>query len=324
MKLHLPLSLRYAVFACFAAVAGVATTAAASSETTVVTMGQLLGSSSLTLGSGVVDASVGNDVVYSFSGNGIIGITNQDLADAFSANSGYVTIAAWVNPSTSGQQGIFAYGDTLKFDMNGSSLRTTSWGVKDANASELTLSSGNWYLVAVTIDLSKTGDNTFMFLGSDGYTELTQSGGYSLGNWSTPAASAQQFAIGSSKASTQNAGFNGLIGNLTIFCSDAAATIDELTSVMGNGMPSYALPDPVFSGSNQTGISLGLYQNGYLITFDLNDATSSSVSNNYFANGNVSVVTNSDVQIGASDSDGSTGLVITNGNSGNQIGRAHV
>ena len=286
------------------------TTVASASLTQIATMADLVGSSTTSL-NGVQNISSGSDTVYYFNGHGITNITNQGVLDAFGGNSGYVTVAAWVNTTTtSGDHGIFSYGDKIKFDIAGSTLRATAWSVVDVNTS-LTLGSGDWYMVALTVDLSRTDANTFMFLGAEDYSSLSQTEGKNLGSWQVANADNQKLGIGTSKAGAEQAVFSGYIGNLTVFTSETAATTDELLAAMGNAAPEYTLPQYEINLDNGA-VNLDNYANGYQLIFDMPNTESGK----YFATNAVKVV-NSDVQIGATDGDGTRGMVITNGNGGN-------
>ena len=68
----------------------------------------------------------------------------------------------------------------------------------------------------------------------------------------------------------------------------------------------------LFSGNEQRDINLANYANGYQLVFAYNDTN----DNKYFSGG-VTQIVHSDVQMGETGGDGTTGLIITNGNAGN-------
>ncbi len=324
MKLHLPKLLRNAVLACITAVAGISTTlgtaaftggvvafalapqqAVAADMVTLATMAELV--SAGTLGEGVSGYSTSRGSSYTFNGSGaILGITNAALVDALESNSGYVTIAAWVNPATaSGEHSIFGYGaqsNGLKLATKGDKLQYTTKGRADFNT-DVPYAADVWTLVALTLNVGD-GTGSVLMAGEGSQT-------MDLGEWAVPADGEKKFAIGSGNQGSNRDLFNGEIRNLTAFSSASALTYADLVSVMGGTLPDIGLPEQVISGSVNEGINLDAYANDYQLIFALEGA-----GNKYFATNAVKVV-NSDVQIGETDGDGTKGLIITNGNGGN-------
>ena len=324
MKLHLPKLLRNAVLACIAAVAGITTTlgtaaftggvvaftlaqqrAVAADAVTLVTMAELV--SAGTLGEGVSGYSTSRGSSYTFNGSGaILGITSSALVDALESNSGYVTIAAWVNPTTAGgEHSIFGYGaqnNGFKFATKNDKLQYTTKGRADHN-SQVSYAANEWTLVAITLNVGD-GTGSVLMAGEGSQT-------MDLGEWIVPADGDKKFAIGSGNQGSNRDLFSGEIRNLTAFSSASALTYADLVSVMGGTLPDIGLPEQVISGSVNEGINLDAYANDYQLIFALEGA-----GNKYFATNAVKVV-NSDVQIGETDGDGTKGLIITNGNGGN-------
>ena len=178
MKLHLPNGLRKAVLACMAAAAVVySTTVASAALTTVADMASLV--STGTAGAGVMNLSTGSDTVYKFSNSGaILNISNSNVITALSGNTGFVTIAAWINQNDGAEDSIFSVGgqnNGFKFALKSDYLQLTTKGVADKNATGMTTTENTWTLVAVTIDLDKEGSDSYFFTGATGYTDLSRS-----------------------------------------------------------------------------------------------------------------------------------------------------
>ena len=214
------------------------------------TMDQLV--STGTLGTGVTLDSSYTDAVYNFDTKGaILNMSNAELTSALNASTGFITIACWVNQTNGDEDAIFAIGgrnDGFKFALKNDNLQITTKGVKDSTTSmsvaQGTLENPAWTLVAVSIDLDKTGSDSVFFVGADGYTTLTMSNGVALGNWN--AASNSYFAIGSGNSNGDRDLFEGQIANLTIFTSDTVATAETIMAVMGNTAPAASpiVPEP--------------------------------------------------------------------------------
>ena len=212
------------------------------------TMDQLVATG--TMGSSVtLDANYTADKVYSFVGDSAItNITCADLTSALQASTGFITIAAWVNQTEGSEDAIFSFGgqnDGFKFALKNDKLQITTKGVKDSTTNvavtQGTLADPAWTLVAVSVDLDKTGADSVFFTGSAGYTTLTTTQGIALGSWN--AASNSYFAIGSGNSNGLRDGFEGQIANLTIFTSDTVATAETIMNVMGNTAPKM-IPEP--------------------------------------------------------------------------------
>lgn len=196
-----------------------------------VTMSDLAASGKL--GSGVRQETIYSEesTVYSFTGAGAItDISNQTLQNAVNAGSGYLTIAAWVNPTTTnGIQSIFSYGGGAKgfnFSQNGADLRFTTKGKVDT-AGGGTVVANTWNLLAITINLTNGKGSRFMLGEKDGsyYTR-------DLSKWDTPAT--QKFAIGSFTCDGLSEQFTGSIANLTFFTSDSVVNNSALLAALGS------------------------------------------------------------------------------------------
>lgn len=199
-----------------------------------------------TLGTGVTDTSAqytNNVTVLHFDENNdaVIGITNSDVADIINAKQGYLTIAAWINPTSipAAQHGadlpIFSYGPQqsgikvgLKGETGGavaSPQETAKW-VKDNTITfaQAKISEGEWQFVAFSIALAG-GENSRYLTGDD--AQLF----WSNQDWGVakdvPEA-AQLFGIGSTWGTAKTNFFVGDIANLTIYHSASAATKEDL------------------------------------------------------------------------------------------------
>ena len=211
----------------------------------IVTMEQLVDGA--TFGTGVVKDTYYTSTVYNFNtGGAITNITNSTVLGMLSGTTGYVTIAAWVNQTDGGEDAMFSVGgqnDGFKFSLKNDNLQITTKGVADKTTgmavTQGTIDAPAWTLVAVTIDLDKTGSDSYFFTGTDGYTTLTQSTGWALGSWN--ALTTETIAIGSGNGNGLRDGFAGQIANLTIFTSETAATSESIMAVMGNTAP---IPEP--------------------------------------------------------------------------------
>ena len=327
MKLHLPKLLRNAVLACIAAVAGITTTlgtaaftggvvaftlaqqrAVAADAVTLATMAELV--SAGTIGTGVDGYSTALGSSYTFNGNGaILGITSSALVDALESNSGYVTIAAWVNPTTAGgEHSIFGYGaqnNGFKFATKGDKLQCTTKGRADHN-SQVSYAANEWALFAITLNVGD-GTGSVLMAGEGSQT-------MDLGEWIVPADGEKKFAIGSGNQGGNRDLFSGEIRNLTAFSSTSALTYEDLVAMMGSTLPDIGFREQVFSGTTQANIDLAPYAENYQLIFAYDDTPNGK----YFTGSNSFVqIVHSPVQIGETGGDGSKGLVITNGNSGN-------
>lgn len=75
----------------------------------------------------------------------------------------------------------------FKFALKNDNLQVTTKDLADTTTgvgvAQGTLETPAWTLVAVTIDLDKSGNDSSFFVGADSYTTLTQSSGWGLGSW---------------------------------------------------------------------------------------------------------------------------------------------
>ncbi|MBQ3218766.1 MAG: autotransporter domain-containing protein [Akkermansia sp.] len=253
MKLHLPARLRKAVLACLALAGVYATTIgtgivaggvlatalvtqqAEAALTSVADMGTLVAAG--TSGQGVVNSTTANNKAVSlFAGSGgITGIESDAVINALNGTSGFVTIAAWVKEPDSGNNAFFSVGaqqNGFKFGVKSNKPELTYKGIQDyTTGAHMAVPQNEWSLVALTIDLDKTGSDSYFFVGSSG-GNLTQSGSWDFGGWKTP--SPAELAIGSGRSDGDWLAYKGMISNLTIFTSNTAATAEELKAAMGN------------------------------------------------------------------------------------------
>ena len=265
MKLHLPKGLRSAVLACMAVVGGFATTVGtgivaggaltfalaavpqAQAAYTTYTMSDLVGAAG-TVSEGVIDhSSEYSDSlpVYAMPdgiNDAIYGIVDAELSSAIRSNTGYVTVAAWVNPDAlNGNQTVFSYGaqsNGFKLCITGDgTLKVTTKGSVDADNGTVTINpAGSWTLVGVVLDL---GADTASYIVGDQIAA-----GVACGNMKFPgeADAANSFGIGirNSDGTADGEGYQGLIANLKVFYStDGAITLSELQTEMG-GVPKLA------------------------------------------------------------------------------------
>ena len=241
------------MLACIAAVASITTTvgtatftggvvafALASQQTQAAVLTSLATMSDLVTtgskGAGVIDNSGDGYTSYIFHGQGsITGITNQGVVDALDAESGYVTIAAWVrSDSATGVKSIFSYGaqsNGFKFCVSNETLQYTDKGVAD-RAVGGTITAGEWTLVALTINVDNSNSSKYLVGESAEFTRTC--------NWADPGAS-KTFGIGSGNGDGDREVFRGEIANLTIFTSTEAATNADILALMGSETPVFTL-----------------------------------------------------------------------------------
>ena len=213
-------------------IAAAAMTATAYAElTTVATMSDLVSAGDIGTGVALSSDYTVESTVYTFGGEGaILNIENSSILDYINDGSGYLTIAAWINPeATSGVQSIFGYGaqsDGFKMATNGSTLAFTTKGVADKDTLG-TITAGEWNLVALTINLSGGAGSKYMIGDSDFWTRA-------LGTWNTPSEADQTFAIGSGNSGNDREVFTGSIAKLTVAYSESAATNAEVVALLGD------------------------------------------------------------------------------------------
>ncbi|MBE6401952.1 MAG: PEP-CTERM sorting domain-containing protein [Verrucomicrobia bacterium] len=226
-------------------------TAANAALVEIADMSELLEGSSYTVGEGVVKVSSTPDVIYSFAGAGIYGISNADIKNAIEQKNGFLTVAAWIKPTDlTGAESIFSWGGQntgFKFALNGDKPQLTTKDVKDNNpgAASMALTADSWLMVAVSIDLAGDGSgdrDSYFYWGAAGYENLVRSGSWNtLYPGNTPSESEAYFGIGTGNADGQRDEYSGMIANLTVFTSESVATVAELKSAMGSAAP---IPEP--------------------------------------------------------------------------------
>ncbi len=182
--------------------------------------------------------------VYTFTGGCIraIGGTETDATTAITtklnSKTGYLTIAAWVNPTSTSEEAIFSYGgqdNGFKFGLKDGKLQLTTKSVKDWNVETAVVSINSWTLVAVSYALDGSSQSSFFVGTNDAVTA-------SCGNYN--AASPTTFGIGTGNSNGNRDPFDGSIANLTLFWSESAATSAEINSLMGSAPTLKAIPEP--------------------------------------------------------------------------------
>lgn len=199
-----------------------------------------------TVGSGVSNVSsdyAEGNTVYSFDGSSAItGISNSSISEALTTVGTTVTIAAWVNLSTSASQyhTIFGWGESgkgIKWTLKNAQQCTVTKNLTEWSGSGLgTLTKGDWQMVAVS--LTKISDSQISIYMFDEEGEAHYS---AVQIWNTP--STDQFAIGSQIADGVSEAFKGEIANLTVFTSTSVPGTAEVVNVMKNMNPTLA-PEP--------------------------------------------------------------------------------
>ncbi len=193
-----------------------------------------------TLGTGVkLERSYPNDTVYSFTGEGAItGLTQGPLAETISSKFGNLVIAAWVKVPNNAGEKLSIFGSGASFNSENSngfrfavenngtlltfkSIENGNYSCSPSNPNAAVARDGeNWTLVAVTIPLNGTSNNT-----KKGARYISGTDGQCYGK-DLPAMRAcdpATFAIGSSASNadeTNDEPFQGLIANLTVFSLD--------------------------------------------------------------------------------------------------------
>ena len=198
-----------------------------------------------TLGTGVTNTSseYTNSTVLNFVADhsAVIGITNSGLADIINAKTGYLTIAAWINPTAVSESSIFGWGgqsDGVKVAIKGGKAQETTKGLFDHTLSGCdSITTGDWQLVAFSIALN--GSNTSRYLTGD------DAGRYWSGqDWGTWNGTASTFAIGSARSNEVSDRFLGDIANLTLYYSTEAATKGDLQAAGITNLKPIAVPEP--------------------------------------------------------------------------------
>ena len=210
-----------------------------------------------TLGTGVTNTSdlYSNDVTvlnFAADNNAVFGITNSTVADIINAKTGYLTIAAWINPTaTNGDNAIFSYGPQrsgIKVGIKDGRVQETAKWVGDhtmdgeqgrTNADPVT-ANGGWQFVAFSIALN--GSSTSRMLMSDDASRYWSNQAWQTAN-DVPAAD-QLFGIGSAWGTAKADKYLGDIANLTLYYSTSAATAKDLQDAGITNLKPIALPEP--------------------------------------------------------------------------------
>ena len=244
MKLRLPSKLQAALIATLASAAFTTLssgTATAAELNKIITMGEMVTEATnhgATVNTNWV-ASIDGSAVYDFSGsNCIYGINDADLlaalTSAATSSSTYVTVAAWINPTSHGGS-IFGYGgggNGIKVIDDNGKLKFTTKNVKDFDASDsgIDTDQNTWQLVAVTFSKNTSNSNLDVYYMLNGQYSTTPAGNAGGMNTANPAT----FGIGTGDSNSSRENFTGSIGGLTVFTSDGMVTAEQVISQMGN------------------------------------------------------------------------------------------
>lgn len=243
MKLRLP---HRFLAALLAAIASVSFTTLSSGSATaaelnkVITMGEMVTAETLH-GATASTTWVASDgsAVYDFSGsNCIFGIDNAALQAALTSatttSTTYVTVAAWINPTSHGGS-IFGYGDEnngIKVMDASGALKFTTKSKKDfdASGSGIDTDQNTWQLVAVTFSKNSSNSNLDVYYMVNDQYSVTPAGGAGV----IAAANPATFGIGTGNSTGSRENFVGSIGGLTVFTSDGMVTAEQVISQMGS------------------------------------------------------------------------------------------
>lgn len=182
------------------------------------------------------------DAVYDFTGAGsILKIEKSDVYNYITGGTGYLTIAAWIKPTSTTENSIFSVGEQntgFKFALKDGGLQVTTKGIADtnvtcANLGYTNISTTDWTLVAVTVNLAQNGDSRFYMGSLDG-----KFASRNLGAWH--ATTDGYLAIGSGNTGDVRDGFVGEIANLKLFASDGLVNNSDIAASM-TGAP---IPEP--------------------------------------------------------------------------------
>lgn len=201
---------------------------ASAALTELATMDDLI--NGITLGVGVTNTSdlytEGTVLSFSDARTPVIGIENSSLASTINAKTGYLTIAAWINPTSVSEHSIFSWGgQQTGFKVaikNGKPQETTKW-VADHNEDgcDAITMNGDWQFIAFSIALDGTATSRVLMGENAGRYWSNKA----WGNWNGEAST---FAIGSARSEEYADSYLGDIANLTIYYSTSAATQADL------------------------------------------------------------------------------------------------
>ena len=206
--------------------------------------------------SDLVGSATNNSVVESsewlFSGGSVYDFSASNayfsagsytsVIDALTASSGYVTIAAWVNlSSTSGYQTIFGFGESnkgFKFSVKDNKLAfVTKSKTETVTGSTVFSATDTWTLVGVSFNAGTNGTQARIFWGTESGAYETKTG---LTAWAAP--SNELFAIGSTRPYGYEEGFNGQMAGLSVFTSTGYLSGSDIATAMGNAP--IVIPEP--------------------------------------------------------------------------------
>jgi hypothetical protein len=226
-------------YIAIATLAAAGSTFANAALTELFSMSELVALSKYT-GTSVTNTSsayTDGNCVYNFTGEGsILKIESEELFNYVTGGEDYLTIAAWIKPSETDVNSVFSVGgqnDGFKFALKSGGLQFTTKGISDTDVSSKSLghdaiSTSDWTLVAVTINLSGKGDSRFYMGMVDGKYATRK-----FGNWSSIDENAASFASGSGNSTSVRDGYKGEIANLKVFSSTRLVNNSNIADFMG-------------------------------------------------------------------------------------------
>ena len=214
--------------------------------------------SDLVTGAGFNNAkTVKENSIYSCSYNTYIGAINNSAVTSAYEGSGFVTIAMWIwGNSASGC--LFSYGDQgtgVKYYINGTTVKTTTKGVKDFDSTDLESSrivANQWNLIAFTIPAIggtwNTNNARYYATATDANFWTKQSGTV----MNTPASDGKKCAIGSGNQGNAREAFNGIIANVTVIQSTNLLNNSRIAALVGSAPSSPVWCKPAMGGRTWT------------------------------------------------------------------------
>ncbi len=237
-----------------------------------VTMTELADMDALVAAAGTVSDTVTkntaytNDTVYNFSDKGyttdqnnyqkgagaIYNIANLGIISKVVGGTGYLTVAAWINPSVTGENSIFSFGakeDGIKFGVKEGGLQVTTKNVADNNMGDaVPVKANEWTMVAVSINLANRSAR--FYVGSTMTADDDD-----VGQWKTPGTNDLLFAIGSGNGNGVRDGYIGDIANLSVAFSDALPEYADIAALVGANAPTLNVPEPATASLSLLGLA---------------------------------------------------------------------
>ena len=180
-------------------------------------------------------------VVYQFDKGAFTNLKNSTVVDALKAETGVVTVAAWVAPTKGSYNSIFGWGETgtgFKFTLKptGDNFDPAfvTKNVKETVVTSIDIPSSEWTLVYMSYNV---GDTCFRI-----GTSATEVG--FTDNRSSNPVTKTSFAIGSADGDSLAEAYSGLIANLTVVTSDNWLNSSDIINMMGTAPKAVATPEP--------------------------------------------------------------------------------